>query len=348
MPWTKLDDHFWANPKITALPDTAFRLYVNALVWSGANLTDGRIPLVNASQLLGNLHGNLTRNAINHLVKSGLLEPDPEVKDVWWIHDYDEYQPTKTQVEQGRSDARDRKRKQRDKGNVTRDRPNVTRDVTRDHPDVSQRDKAASKVNASDPDVPYMGNRPPLESKRSANSMHFSATSSVKRGRPDPDPSPVPETESMSQRDNIHVTEPRPDPKKNSKYLSLTHTLTDTLNGPAEEDDDDEDDEAAAQHDEDEDLTPPANADTTLWTEATNRMTKQETAGATITHRRLYTEAIYTQLIADQQRHHRNLEQAAAVTHCPNCDNAGWITDTNGDVEIPTTRCNHIRAVEEA
>ncbi len=276
MPWTRLDDQFHTNPKLTGLPDPAFRMYVNGLVWSVANLTDGRIAYRNAVNMGLKQHGNSVRNTIRHLVETGLWAPDTDEKDVWWVHDFDQYQPTKAQVQQEREATRRRVQKHRDRrGNGVTDplRNGVTED-----------------------DVTAL------------------------------------------------VTPPHPIPKKISTSLSLTHTLTDTLNDPQ----DDEDDEAATQHDEDKDPTPPPNADPTLWTEATNRMHKQQAAGTNITHPRLYTEAIYTQLIADQQRHHRNLEQAAVVTHCPNCDNAGWITDTNGDVEIPTTRCTHLRAVEEA
>ena len=248
-------------------------MYVNGLVWSVANLTDGRIGYRNAANMGLKQHGNSVRSAIRHLVETGLWTPDTDEKDIWWVHDFDQYQPTKAQVLQEREANRRRVAKHRDR------RGNGVTDPLRNT--VTGEDVMALVIP----------------------------------------PHPIPDSYTS---------------------LSPTHTLTDLLNKPQDDDAD------VAQHDEDEDPTPPPNADPTLWTEATNRMHKQQAAGTNITHHRLYTEAIYTQLVADQQRHHRNLEQAAAVTHCPNCDNAGWITDTDGDVEIPTTRCTHLRAVEQA
>ena len=145
MPWTRLDDQFHTNPKVTGLPDPAFRMYVNGLVWSVANLTDGRIPFVNASQMVQQTHGNSVRNAIRYLVEERLWEPDATEADVWWIHDFDQYQPTKAQIQQERDATRRRVQKHRDRrGNgvtealrngVTED--DVTALVTPPHPNPS-------------------------------------------------------------------------------------------------------------------------------------------------------------------------------------------------------------------
>ena len=114
MPWTRLDDQFWANPKLQALSsDTARWLYVAALNWSVGNLTDGRITTGNARRLLNNPRGNRAATALHSLTKCGLFVPDMHEPDVWWINDFAEYQPTKTQVEQRRKADRERKAKQR-------------------------------------------------------------------------------------------------------------------------------------------------------------------------------------------------------------------------------------------
>lgn len=44
MTWTKLDDSFWANPKVTAAGNEAAGAYVRMLSYCGQHLTDGRVP----------------------------------------------------------------------------------------------------------------------------------------------------------------------------------------------------------------------------------------------------------------------------------------------------------------
>lgn len=44
MPWGRLDDKLWCNPKIVGLPDYAYRLYVQGLSWAAGQKTDGFIP----------------------------------------------------------------------------------------------------------------------------------------------------------------------------------------------------------------------------------------------------------------------------------------------------------------
>lgn len=44
MAWVKLDDGFFRNPKVVSVGKDAKFLYVAALCYCGANITDGRIP----------------------------------------------------------------------------------------------------------------------------------------------------------------------------------------------------------------------------------------------------------------------------------------------------------------
>ena len=264
MPWTRLDDQFHTNPKLTGLPDSAFRLYVNGLVWSVANLTDGRIPLVNASQMVSKPHGNSVVNAIRHLVETGLWEPDATESDVWWIHDFDQYQPTKSQVQQEREATRRRVQKHRDRrGNGVTDplRNGVTGD-----------------------DVTAL------------------------------------------------VTPPHPNPSLSIPLSPLTHTLTDTLNNQPEDDW----------------MKQPTGYNPHLWAQAVTHTKHQQHAGMTITYPDRYADTIYANLKEQDAIKDTNDRLAAAIAECLNCDNAGWITNTKGDVEIPTTRCTHLHAVEEA
>ena len=273
MPWTRLDDQFHTNPKVTSLPDTAFRMYVNGLVWSVANLTDGRIPFVNASQTLSKPHGNSVRNAIRYLVETGLWTPDTDEKDVWWVHDFDQYQPTKSQVEQEREANRRRVAKHRD---------------------------------------------------RRGNGV----TEPLRNGITEEDVTAL-------------VIPPHPIPDKNSPLSSLTHTLTDLLNGPK------------AKEDEMEDWTqPPEGADPALWANAVDITWNVKAAGTKIYHPHRYAEAIYEQLTATATNiaaeGEANTQAAELITNCTRCDPNGWTLNTDGDITIPTIRCNHLHAVEEA
>ena len=273
MTWTRLDDQFHTNPKITGLPDIAFRLYVNSLVWSVANLTDGRIRYRNAANMSLKQHRNSVNSAIRHLVEAGLWAPDTDEKDVWWIHHFDQYQPTKSQVEQEREANRRRVAKHRD---------------------------------------------------RRGNGV----TGPLRNGITEEDVTAL-------------VIPPHPIPDKNSPSLSPTHTLTDLLNSPEN------------QEDEMEDwTTPPEAADPALWTNAVDITRNVKAAGTKIYHPYRYAEAIYEQLtttatnIAAEGK--ANTRAAELITNCTKCDPNGWTLNTDGDITIPTIRCNHLHAVEEA
>ncbi len=269
MPWTRLDDQFHTNPKIVGLPDTAFRLYVNSLVWSVANLTDGRIGYRNAANMSLKQHRNSVNSAIRYLVKAGLWTPDTDEKDVWWIHDFDQYQPTKSQVEQEREANRRRVAKHRD---------------------------------------------------RRGNGV----TGPLRNGITEEDVTAL-------------VIPPHPNPDKNSYLSSLTHTLTDLLNNPQ------------TQEDEMEQWTnPPEGADTELWDQAVAITRNVQTAGTKIHHPHRYAEAIYEQLTITATEGEANTQAADAITRCTKCDPNGWTLNTDGDITIPTIRCNHLHAVEEA
>jgi hypothetical protein len=41
MPWLKMTDEFWTNPKLERLSDKAYRLYVRSLGYCAQHLTDG-------------------------------------------------------------------------------------------------------------------------------------------------------------------------------------------------------------------------------------------------------------------------------------------------------------------
>ena len=66
--FTRLDDHFWAHPKVLNCSDGALALWVRALSWVGFQLTDGFVP----HQCLRLLRGR--KRDADRLVAAGLWE----------------------------------------------------------------------------------------------------------------------------------------------------------------------------------------------------------------------------------------------------------------------------------
>ena len=103
MTWVRLDDGFPNHPKIIGLSDGAFRLYITALCYSNAYLTDGIIPQKTLKKLSNSRH-------ISALVEANLWEIcGDDIK----ILGYDEYQFTKEKVETERKKAAERMAKSR-------------------------------------------------------------------------------------------------------------------------------------------------------------------------------------------------------------------------------------------
>jgi hypothetical protein len=103
MTWVRIDDGFPNHPKIIGLSDGAFRLYITALCYSNAYLTDGIIPINTVKKLSNSRH-------ISALVEANLWEIcGDDIK----ILGYDEYQFTKEKVETERKKAADRMAKAR-------------------------------------------------------------------------------------------------------------------------------------------------------------------------------------------------------------------------------------------
>ena len=143
MTWVRLDDGFPNHPKIIGLSDGAFRLYITALCYSNAYLTDGIIPQKTVKKLSNSRH-------ISALVESNLWEIcGDDIK----ILGYDEYQFTKEKVETERKKAAERKAKSR----MSRVTDGVTQDeVLLPHPIPSHThpipNKDITTTNPSDSD----------------------------------------------------------------------------------------------------------------------------------------------------------------------------------------------------
>ncbi|WP_188197270.1 hypothetical protein [Nonomuraea sp. SYSU D8015] len=96
MPWVRVDDQFPVNRKVRPLSDRAFRLYVSALCWCNANLTDG---VIGTRELMYVSDVSSPRRYADELVNAGLWS---KTNDGWQIHDYLEYQPSAIKVREGR------------------------------------------------------------------------------------------------------------------------------------------------------------------------------------------------------------------------------------------------------
>lgn len=88
MVWAKLDDRFPDHPKVEALSDRAFRLYIRGLCYSVGVLTDGLVPGAKARQW-----GSL--KSIGELMSAGLWE---SAKGGYAIHDFLTYNLSKADV----------------------------------------------------------------------------------------------------------------------------------------------------------------------------------------------------------------------------------------------------------
>ena len=102
--WVKLDDGFAKHPKITGISDAALRLHLEAMCYSAAYLTDGRVP-----RSVVDRRGR----AASSLEQAGLWERD-QSGNGWVIHDWAEYQPRADSVLKRR--ARDAERVRRWRG----------------------------------------------------------------------------------------------------------------------------------------------------------------------------------------------------------------------------------------
>jgi len=104
--WFKVDDQLAFHPKVIQAGNSAMGLWVRAGSWCGAHLTGGELP----THMIRTL-GAQTRDA-KRLVEVGLWE---STSGGYRFRDWDEYQPTKDQVEAKREADRERQRRHRSK-----------------------------------------------------------------------------------------------------------------------------------------------------------------------------------------------------------------------------------------
>ena len=98
--YAKFDLEFADNPKIILLSDSAFRAYVEAIMYSRRNLTDGFID--------GRVVRSKWAYAIEELTGNDPVSPSwREVDGGFEIHDFCEHQTTRAEIEQMRDQKRE-------------------------------------------------------------------------------------------------------------------------------------------------------------------------------------------------------------------------------------------------
>lgn len=88
MPWVKLSDDFWHNPKVIHAGDSAAGLYARLLSYCGAHMTDGLVPVHMAEFIVSR-----NRKGLDTLVELELIDRMPTGS--LHIRDYLEYNRSK-------------------------------------------------------------------------------------------------------------------------------------------------------------------------------------------------------------------------------------------------------------
>ena len=144
MPWFKVDDGFAFHRKAVKAGNTAIGLWVRAGSWSAQQLTDGYIP----EEMLP-LLGAALEDA-GALINAGLWK----LEDAGWSFvGWEQYQPTKADVEDERAKARERQKEWR-KNRRNSGSNAVTDAVTNAVTDVDSHGGSNSAPTLPDPSLP--------------------------------------------------------------------------------------------------------------------------------------------------------------------------------------------------
>ena len=105
MPWVKLSDDWYDDPKVIAAGDDGALLWVKAVSWSARNLTDGLIPAELLPRLILSPE---TPTIVSRLVDLGLFVED--ISGGFRVANFLDYQPSREQVLADREKEAKRKR----------------------------------------------------------------------------------------------------------------------------------------------------------------------------------------------------------------------------------------------
>jgi hypothetical protein len=131
MPWVRIDENAMEHPKVAALPDGAFRLWVTGLAYCQKFLKDGFISDVAMKGLRG-----YTAARRDALVTCGLWDA---VDGGAQVHDYLEWNESRAHVLNSREQARERLKKHKEK--------RVANPVANAHPTVRALREENSSLN---------------------------------------------------------------------------------------------------------------------------------------------------------------------------------------------------------
>lgn len=111
MPWARLDDEFFTHPKVREAWRTraAIGLYALALSYSMRHGTEGQVPTQFVADQLPNRRECAA--AVAALVGAGLWESNGD--GAWTIHDFLDYNPSRSDIEARRESDRQRKQEAR-------------------------------------------------------------------------------------------------------------------------------------------------------------------------------------------------------------------------------------------
>jgi hypothetical protein len=118
--WVKLDDQFFAHPKVIDLGKDAKLLYLAGLTYCSEHLTDGRISPAALRMVAAMV--DVGRETAAELLEAGLWEA---VDGAYQVHDYLDHQPTAETVRRKRDEARERMRSLRTGENTAECSPDV-------------------------------------------------------------------------------------------------------------------------------------------------------------------------------------------------------------------------------
>jgi hypothetical protein len=127
MAWVRIDDGAMQHPKILALSDSAFRLWVRGLCYCQANLTDGLLPAAIVREM------KAKRADVDTMTRplAGTYAPLWEVVDGFGfkVHDYLFWNDSREKVRQRQAKTKARKEKWNTEHQQERDRNAVTERV---------------------------------------------------------------------------------------------------------------------------------------------------------------------------------------------------------------------------
>lgn len=126
MPWAKIDDRFYTNPKVVRAGRDARELYLVGLTYCAGELTNGAVPREVLPQLAVTVAVTVLPHAETcaaRLVEVGLWE---ETAAGWQVHDYLKFNPTAEQVKREREATAKRVQEWRQKQSYIKEASNAT------------------------------------------------------------------------------------------------------------------------------------------------------------------------------------------------------------------------------